>query len=327
MGSYDQDSVDAFGPPPGQQAQAQAPQDDMWSRHFQMLTPEQAQMVKSAATGGGGSITMDPDLQGLTGKDYIEALRAKDPAFAGRLERVGRGDESYPTGFQQKLPQNQQLMRALTFAYPNYQQYDFQQRQSQAKNYKGGGKQFQELQAIGTVSGHLQDLMKAADDLHNFEGAGPLNAPLNSLLHGYREMSQDPRLAVFDTTKNAVTRELTKAYQGGHITDSAVSEWSQQINSAQTPSQLRAVIGKLNDLLQSKRSAIEEGWRTTMDDVQPNKEFTTENARVKSAFDRVNAWAHPDQAASAPAPTPAAPAAAPKPGNYIYIPGKGLVPR
>jgi hypothetical protein len=166
-------------------------------------------------------------------------------------------------------------------------------RAAQRKNYMGGGKQYQELQAIGTVAGHLQNLMQSADALNNFQNLGPLNAIANNVKVGYENLSQDPRIAKFETDRNAVTRELTKAYQGGHITDSSVAEWQKSINSAQTPEQLHTVIGELNNLLMSKRQTLEEGYRQTMGPNAPLPgDFSSVNERTRSIFDNVNNWAN-----------------------------------
>lgn len=316
-----------FGPPPAApddattaMAQAPAPQGDVWSRHFREVSPQELQAQSMQGS------QLPPEAAGLQGKEFIEAIRKTNPGMAARLERVGRGDEAYPTGFALKAPINQALIQMLGQAYPGFSASDYGTRAAQKKNYQGGGKQFQELQAINTVADHIPQLMETADKLHNFEGLGPLNAPVNSLVKGYREMSQDPRLVDFEAAKSAVTRELTKAYQGGHITDSSIAEWQSQLNAAQSPTQLRTVIGRLNDLLASKRAALEQGWLGTMGDITPPREWQMESQKTKHSFDRVNQWAHPELANQQPAATPA-PAAAPPPGNYIYVPGKGLVPR
>jgi hypothetical protein len=259
---------------------------------------------------------VDPANANLHGEDYLKTL---SPGYASQVKMFAEGKAPLPAGFALKSGYFQKVLRDITQYDPEFDAANFNARNALRKDYLGGGKRYTELQAVNTVAGHLQNLMKAADSLDNFEGYGPLTAPLNSALLGYREMSQDPRIANFNTVKNAVTRELTKAYQGGHITDSAVGEWQKSLNAAQTPEQLRTVVGQLNDLLSSKRLAMEEGYRQTMGKVQLPKDYSTVNERTGKIFEDVANWsAGAKPAARAPAPS-TGPAL--KPGETTSING------
>ena len=264
-------------------------------------------------------------VQNLHGEDYLKTL---SPGYASQVKMFAEGKAPLPAGFALKSGYFQKVLRDITQYDPEFDAANFNARNALRKDYLGGGKRYTELQAVNTVAGHLQNLMKAADSLDNVSGLGPLNAPVNSIVKGYREMAQDPRLANFDTVKNAVTRELTKAYQGGHITDSSVAEWQKSLHSAQTPEQLRTVIGQLNDLLSSKRLAMEEGYRQTMGKVQLPGDYSTVNARTGKIFQDVGEWsAGLKPAKGATAAAPAATTAPVAPGNYVYDPAsKQLVP-
>lgn len=257
--------------------------------------------------------TIDPNIHG---DEFLKTLER--PGYAAQVKQIAEGKLPIPGGFALQKPYFQKLLRDVVQYDPTFDATNFSARNAQRKNYLGGGKQFQELQAVATVAGHLHDLMERADRLDNVEGLGPLNAPVNAAIKGYRELSQDPRLADFEGTRNAVVRELTKAYQGGHITDSAVAEWMKSLNAAQTPTQLKTVIGTLNQLLASKRLAMEEGYRSTMGPNVPLPEdFSTVNARTQKLFEDVENW-------SAGAKKPSAKAApAPKPGKYVFDPSTG----
>lgn len=265
---------------------------------------------------------VDPNVHG---EDYLKTL---SPAYAGQVKMFAEGKAPLPGGFALKAPYFQKVLRDVTQYDPEFDAANYNARNALRKDYLGGGKRYTELQAVNTVAGHLENLMKAADGLDNFSGLGPLNSTANAALLGYREASQDPRIANFNTVKNAVTRELTKAYQGGHITDSSVGEWSKSLHAAQTPEQLRTVIGQLNDLLSSKRLAMEEGYRQTMGKSQLPSDYSTVNARTGKIFENVGNWAAGVKPAAGGA-TAAAPApAAPKPGKYVFDPNTGsLVPQ
>lgn len=252
---------------------------------------------------------------GLTGEDY---LKASVPESQHSIVRgLAEGRSPFPAGFLLRSPIGQRYMQWAGQYDPEFDATVFNARQAQRKNYEGGGKQFQEMQAITTVAGHLKSLMERADALHNFEGLGPLNAPANAVLHGYREMSQDPRLATFESTKNTVTNELAKAYRGGVVSDSSVREWEKTINAAQTPQQLRAVIGNLNELLSSKRYALEEGYKRTMGkNSKLPQDFTSESERSRKIFENIDEWSRGAKL-EGHAPSDVG---TPKPGNYVYDP-------
>lgn len=260
---------------------------------------------------------IDPNVHG---EEFLNFLKERDsPGYATQVKSYAEGKFPIPSGFALKAPYFQKLLRDITTYDPTFDATNYGARASQRRNYLGGGKQFQELQAVATVAGHLHDLMDKADKLDNFEGLGPLNAPVNALVKGYRDVSQDPRIADFEATRNAVVRELTKAYQGGHITDSAVAEWMKALNASQTPTQLKTVIGTLNQLLSSKRLAMEEGYRSTMG---PNpilpEQFSTMNDRTRKLFEDVENWSM-----GAKKPSAAAKPAAPAPGKYVFDPKTG----
>jgi hypothetical protein len=80
----------------------------------------------------------------------------------------------------------------------------------------------------------------------------------------YRGQTQDPRLTKFNIDKQAVSNELAKGYRGGVVSEGEVHDWQQNLNASQSPTQLRAAIGELNNLLMSKRQALEDGYASSM---------------------------------------------------------------
>lgn len=228
----------------------------------------------------------------LHGDDYLKTL---SPAAAETVKGLAEG--RIPVSpMMVRTPQGMQMLAAASQYDPTFDASNYQARAAQRKNYQGGGKQFQEAQALNTVAGHLHDFMQTADALGNTQ------YPLyNSIANSFAKATGDPRIDKFNTVRQAVTNELSKAYRAGQVTEGDVKDWQSNLNAAQSPDQLKGVIGQLNDLLSSKRNALEEGFKQTMGPVQLPSDFSATNERTKALFDDVSKWAHGEQPAQAPA--------------------------
>ena len=243
---------------------------------------------------GIGNVPVSPTTgMPMQGQELLAHLERTDPITAAGVKGVIAGDENAAGRNLQKL------LPLAKLVDPTFTQQTYQTRLGLWKAYTFG-KQFNEMQAINTVSGHLVDLARVADKLQNFGNLGPLNLPANYLVGKYRELSQDPRLTDFNTVKQAVSNELSKAYRGGHVTEGDVREWQQNINAVQTPEQLRTVIGRLNELLASKRQSLEDGWLAGTTSRQMPNEFRAESDRARDRFNAVANWS----LGNGPAPSP-----------------------
>lgn len=248
-------------------------------------------------SGGGSGIPMGPDGMPLQGQALLSHLEKTEPAAAAGVKSLIEGNMS---GTGRNL---QKLMPLASLVDPTFDQTQYPIRLATRKNYTSG-KQFQELQAINTVAGHLDDLSKASDELKNTRFPW-----WNSVANTALQATGDARVDKFNTVKQAVTNELSKAYRGGHVTEGDVREWQENISAAKSPEQLRAVIGKMNDLLMSKRQALEEGYKSSMGPAPLPSEFSSVSKRAQEVFNRVADWAHGAKVEPSPTTTAAAPAA------------------
>lgn len=272
---------------------------------FAWVNP-QNQTIKPTAIGD-GTQAQGPSLgafsdavkAGVQGQALYEYL---PPSMKSTVKSMIEGRMSPPTGAALRSPQTMALINAANSIDPNFDAANWGVRSSLAKNYLAGGKQFQEMQAIGTVAGHLENLAKSADALGNTDY--PM---VNGVVNWVRQNTGDPRIARFGTDVQAVSNELSKAYRGGHVTEGDVKEWNSKINAASSPAQLKAVIGEFNDLLRSKREMIETGYKQGMGGVPLPSEFSSESEKSRKTFDNVAKWSGGEtqspQAQSAPTAT------------------------
>jgi hypothetical protein len=268
------------------------------------VTDQAGNAITGANAGGAGSIPAGPDGAPLQGQDLLAHLEKTDPVAAAGVKGLLAGNTNAGARNLQKLAPLASLVD------PTFSMATFPQRVALQKSYLGGGKNFQEMQAIDTVAGHLVNLANASDALNN--GRFPM---LNSVLNGVLSATGDPRVDRFNTVKQAVSNELSKAYRGGHVTEGDVREWQSNINSAKSPDQLRTVIGEFNDLLMSKRKALEDGYKLGMGPTPLPAEFNSTSQHAQDAFNQVLDWAHggamPGKASAAPPSAPASQPGAP----------------
>jgi hypothetical protein len=256
--------------------------------------------------------TAQPDFS-KTGPEFLATL---PPPLAKEIQAYVEG-RNVPSPAQMRGPVGEAKLRMIMQADPNYDYTAAPARAALRKSYEGGGKQYQELQAVSTVAGHLHDLQQTADKLKNFDGLSVLNYPLNKATQAYRASTQDPAVNDFNTTKAAVMNELAKAYRGGTVSDASVREFQEGLDSASTPSQMKAVIGRLNSLLMSKRQALEEGYKGVMGNVTLPANFSTVNDRTRKLFEGIDSWATGIKPKDEAAPQAAHPAAAAAVGDIV----------
>jgi hypothetical protein len=267
---------------------------------------------------GGATVPTGSNGQPLQGQDLLQHLEKNDPVTAAGVKGLIEGNISSSGRNLQKLAPLASLVD------PTFDASQYPVRLATRKNYTSG-RQFQEVQAINTVAGHLDNLSKSADDLNNTRFPW-WNTVANTAL----QATGDPRVDKFNTDKQAVTNELSKAYRGGHVTEGDVREWQSNISAAKSPEQLKAVIGEMNELLNSKRAALEDGYRSSMGKAPLPQEFSSVSKRAGEVFNRVADWSHGVKAEKTAAPaTPSAAASAlptftPKPNaTYRYDPASG----
>lgn len=301
---------------------------------FNWAQPNKMQLTPATTTAAPGT-TPTSTAPGVSMQSFSDALQkgVSGPdlynylpkGMAASVKSMIEGRTPPPSSFALRSPMVQGMIQAANAIDPNFDQTAWSVRNATAKNYLGGGKQFQELQAIGTVAGHLDTLKQAADALDNTRFPR-----WNSIANLIKQGSGDPSVDRFNTAMQAVSNELSKAYRGGHVTEGDVKDWQSNINAAKSPDQLKAVIGTLNDLLASKRQRLEEGYAQSMSgDVPLPKEFSAASDKAQKTFNNIAAWSQgataPSGAATASNPSSTAPTVIPEGATATHPNGQRLI--
>ncbi len=273
---------------------------------------------------GGMSIPRGPDGLPIQGDALMAHLEKSDPVSAAGIKGLISGDINAAGRNMQKLAPLAKLVD------PSFDATQYPVRLGVRKSYTSG-KDFQESQALNTVSGHMARLMDSAEGLGN-TGFKPWNWLKNTTAD---MIGGSPALVKFRNDLVTTQNELAKAYHGGHVSDSAFAAFNKSINEAQTPAEMKAAIGELAGLLHSKIEAKESGYRSSMGPTPLPEEYRATNAHAREAFSKIGDWARGVPAGGGGAPTGAAPAAAPvapvtatnpKTGQKVRLDGNRWVP-
>lgn len=259
--------------------------------------------------GASSLVPTGPDGQPLSGRPLMDHLEKTDPVTAAGIKGLIAGDLNAQGRNLQKLAPLAKLVD------PTFDATQYPVRLKTRESYTSG-KDFQETQALNTVAGHLGELKQSADKLGNS------NIPVwNGVQNWFADhFTGSPPLVKFRNDLVTTSNELAKAYHGGHVSDSAYAAFNKAVNEAQTPAEMKAAIGELGGLLQSKIEAKESGYRSSMASAPLPAEYSAINDKAKKSFQDISDWANGrSQAAAAPVKvsSPAEAAKLPKGTHFI----------
>ena len=234
-----------------------------------------------------------PGDETKTGDDYLKTL---EPALAAQVKAISEGRRPFPVGAALRSPQMQQLVAAATQYDPTLDAANSVTRVKTRTNFTSG-KARQNITAINTALKHIQHLAHKAEALDNFGGIGtPLNKPLNAI----SETFGDKRVPEFLEARNAVASELTRVFRGtgGNVHD--LEEWEKTIHAAQSPEQLRGVIGGAFELLNGRLHAISDEYTAGMGkSSDPYQFLTPANAKYYKQLEEGRVFSGDDPAHAA----------------------------
>lgn len=354
LGYYDQSAPDPFGAAPAQPGQdptqapaPQAPAPSMadslsgpgWQNHVQVFSKDQMQSMQSGDAGGGYS-----QLAGLKGQDFMDALQKLNPNIYERVKRIGEGRETYPTGISAKNPQNVLVMNLLGQAYPGFGQQDYKSRLDTIEAFSPKGKEGQRLAAANQAIQHANSAMDASKELGGFNILPSVLNPIRNLVEGEFSTDYQAKRAKYTQFVNAMGDELTTSFRGrGGGTQEEINTWRRGALAANAPAEREASIQAgmelLHGSLKNMAQEYDQGMRSATQSMDPRNFIYQMNRPI---FDKLlgahaggttSTGFYGDGGQPVPGqpqmnerqPSAAQAPAAPPPGNYVYVPGKGLV--
>jgi hypothetical protein len=240
-----------------------------------------------AAAKPGARIT--PDMQGQA---VIDALPG---SVAQMVKGYAEGRLTFPTGRALMSPFMQQMLGLVGQYDPSFDVNNPGKRAATAKAF-AVGKEGQQINALNTAIGHVDDLSKSADKLEN-----TWSPAYNTIANFISKQLGRPEVNNFETTKKAVVDELTRVWRGTGGSEGDIKSWSKTLDEANSPEQLHGAIATIGRLLESKLGALEDQYREGMGTISQGRHMITADAR--KTLDRLE-----QKAGNAPSTAKAGPA-------------------
>lgn len=240
----------------------------------------------------------------LTGEAFLKTLPAP---VAAQVKMIAEGRQAPPSA-SSRSPQAQALLRYAAQYDPTGDYTTWQGRAKTRTDFSPGGKSGQNVTSLNTALGHLDDLDRAVDNLHNT----PLqwvNEPAQWIGQNVGDPHTQAAIADFNAKKKAAADELTRVFRGSSGNESDIQGYLRELNEVKSPTALHSTVKAMVRLLASRLDALSESrdrGMSTSDQLPPLL-----TPRAQRAFDRLIG----DTEGQAPAAAPP-PAAAPRVIRY-----------
>jgi hypothetical protein len=191
----------------------------------------------------------------LHGEEYLKALPASRAAL---IKGYAEGRIPVPSSFALGKPAWEKVIADLTQYDPSFDAVNYKARSATREDFTKG-KSAQNITSFNTAIGHAGTLLKAADDLNNTSFPA-----YNTLANFIASNTGDPRVVKFNTAKQALSDELTRAFRGtgGNVYD--IKGWEESLNAANSPAQLRDAVKQAVNLLRSRIESVGEQYKRGM---------------------------------------------------------------
>lgn len=282
-----------------QQAEGRAPrQPSDFERRYQMAqqmgaTPDQLkQMVMGGSREGAPPAT--PGDQSKQGDAYLATLPQQQSA---QVKALAEGRMAFPTGTALKSPYWQEMLSAVSQYDPTFDAVNYNARSGTRKAFTSG-KEAQTVNSLNTVAEHLGTLSDNIQALHNTSFQ-----PYNALKNKVADLTGDPDIARFNTSKKAVADEVAKVWRASGGSEADIQENLKNLSGAQSPEQLNAAVATLTHLIAGKVAALNDQYTQGMGTTKQLKPLVSPEA--KRAYDKTlsRAGMAPDMPSSPSAST------------------------
>ena len=218
---------------------------------------------------GGGGVAAGQE--GVHGADYLKTLQ---PGLSTQVKALAEGRMQFPSGFALRSPYWQQMLQAVAQYDPSFDAVNYNARYRTRVDFTSGPSA-RAMTSFNTAIGHLGTLLDAAEKLNNRDW------PVYNTVANYLTTQRgDPRVVEFNTAKQAVSDELTRAFRmtGGNVSD--IKGWEENLSSAGSPAQLRGAVRQAVTLLASRIDAIGQQYRRGMGTTSDVLDLLTPHAKA-----------------------------------------------
>lgn len=205
-----------------------------------------------------GNVPIPGDIT-KTGDAYLSTVPKN---LATQIKALSDGRLPLPSSFALKTPYWQQMLQMTAQYDPTFDAANAKTRVKTRLEFTSG-KAAANITSFNTVLGHLDNLDKSIDSLNN------TNVPFwNRLTNLAAYETGDTKFQKaykdFTASKNAATRELTRAFRlsSGNVSD--IKDFDKELDAADGPEALHETVKKYVDLLASRINALGEQYNAGM---------------------------------------------------------------
>lgn len=237
-------------------------------------TGAQTQLISTPGLGGAPTVvgslqnTQSPDSVASTatarrGQNLVDARqREANGIAAGGLtenaesmaQAIASGQLAPLSGFALSKPSGQGIMSRVMQINPDYNGQDFGVGTKATKDF-ATGKQGNAVRSFNVGISHLDTLSGLGDALNNGD-----TQLLNRIGNAYSTQTGNPAPVNFETAKQIVGDEVTKAIVGGGGGVADREKAQKVLDAVQSPAQLKGAIGTLQTLMRGQLDGLQQQY-------------------------------------------------------------------
>ncbi len=194
-------------------------------------TPEQERLAQ---------VPVEP---GKRRDEFLQSFPLQDRTL---IKSIADYDYKAPGGTKGALtsPRVSSMIAAAKIYNPSFNSSDYDNRAALKKNFMFGGKTMENITSLNTALVHSGGLYDAAEKLDN-----SAFRKYNTFANWLQKESGSPQAKAFQTDRTAVSEELARALKGGLATKDEVRQWESNIDTSDSPAQLRAALSAVGSIL------------------------------------------------------------------------------
>jgi ribosomal protein L24 len=182
------------------------------------------------------------------------------PQWRATVKKIGDYDEDPTKVLAARGGQRAMVMQWVNQYNPDYKQDEFAVRSPTRKAFTTGT-QGQQINAMNTAIGHIDQLSTLVDRLGN--GAF---TPGNQVWNTVQTMFGTDKVTNFDTLKDFLSGEVASILSKNGATVSGIAEAKEKINSSNSPQQLAGYIKTVIPVMGSKLASLDYQYKQAMGD-------------------------------------------------------------
>ncbi len=179
------------------------------------------------------TLAQAPVARGGRRDAFVETWPLQDRTL---IKAIGNYEYKAPGGTKGALtsPRVSSMIASAKIYNPAFSAEEYDNRAAMKKNYLFGGKGAENITSLDTALVHLGGLDEAATKLDN-----SAFRKYNTFANWLVKESGSPQAKAFQNDRTVVSEELARALKGGVATEAEVKQWEHNIDTADSPAQLR----------------------------------------------------------------------------------------